>query len=80
MVAPEPGDSLLLYIMVIVDTVSMVLVMERPEPCQPQEPKAEEALGSQHPEPPSPQALKLCDGTNIVAESQPSEANPGPDN
>jgi hypothetical protein len=58
MVAPEPGDSLLLYIMVIVDTVSMVLVMERPEPCQPQEPKAEEALGSQHPEPPLPPSLE----------------------
>jgi hypothetical protein len=35
MVAPEPGEPLLLYIMAIADAVSMVLVMERPKPHQP---------------------------------------------
>jgi hypothetical protein len=32
MVAPEPGEPLLLYIAVTTKVVSMVLVVERPEP------------------------------------------------
>jgi hypothetical protein len=47
MVVPELGEPLLLYIATITDTVSMVLVAERPEPRQHQEPEAEEAPGSQ---------------------------------
>jgi hypothetical protein len=34
LVAPEPGEPLLLYIVAIADAVSMVLVTERPEPHQ----------------------------------------------
>jgi hypothetical protein len=52
MVALKPSEPLLLYIMVTADVVSMVLVAERPEPCQNQEPKAEEAPRSQAPEAP----------------------------
>jgi hypothetical protein len=36
MVALEPDEPLLLYIMATTDVVSMVLVAERPEPQQPQ--------------------------------------------
>jgi hypothetical protein len=32
MVAPEPGERLLLYIAAIVEVVSMLLVAERPKP------------------------------------------------
>jgi hypothetical protein len=46
LVALEPSEPLLLYIVTTVDAVSMVLVVERPEPHQHQEPKAEEALES----------------------------------
>jgi dsDNA-binding SOS-regulon protein len=46
MVAPEPSEPLLLYIAATTDAVSMVLVAERPEPHQHQEPKAEEVAGS----------------------------------
>jgi hypothetical protein len=46
MVAPEPGEPLLLYIAVTTEAVSMVLVMERPEPQQPQVPKGASASGS----------------------------------
>jgi hypothetical protein len=69
MVASEPGEPLLLYIMTTVEVVSMVLVVERPEAQQHQvskgasvggygsqdpepaeEPRVEEAVGSQSPE------------------------------
>jgi hypothetical protein len=36
MVAPEPGEHLLLYIMAKAEVVSMVLVIERPKLMQPQ--------------------------------------------
>jgi hypothetical protein len=72
MVAPEPSEPLLLYIMARTDVMSMVLVMERPDP------KAEEAPKSQrleaHPAP------KLGDGLDTVAECQPSDVVPGADN
>jgi hypothetical protein len=35
-VAPEPDEHLLLYIVAIVEVISMVLVAERPKPKQPQ--------------------------------------------
>jgi hypothetical protein len=40
MVAPEPREPLVLYIATTVEAVSTVLVVERPEPCQHQEPEA----------------------------------------
>jgi hypothetical protein len=46
MVAPKPGEPLLLYITAISEVVSMVLVVERPEPPQPQETKEASANGS----------------------------------
>jgi hypothetical protein len=39
MVALEHGEPLLLYIVVTAEVVSMVLIVERPEPQQPQAPK-----------------------------------------
>jgi hypothetical protein len=42
MVAPEPGEPLLHYIMATADAMSMILVAERPEPCQPQQLGGEE--------------------------------------
>jgi hypothetical protein len=52
MVAPEPSEPLLLYIMATAEVLSMVLVAERPEP-QPQVLKGASASdsGSQDPEP-----------------------------
>jgi hypothetical protein len=49
MVAPEPGEPLLLYITVMADAISMVLVAELPEPSPPLAPKgaATSGLGSQ---------------------------------
>jgi hypothetical protein len=39
MVAPEPDEPLLLFIVATTEVVNMVLVVERPEPQQPQVPK-----------------------------------------
>jgi hypothetical protein len=36
MVAPEPNEHLLLYIVAKAKVVSMILIIERPEPKQPQ--------------------------------------------
>jgi hypothetical protein len=46
MVAPEPGEPLLLYIMATTKVVSMVLVTERLEPHQHQKPKGTSAASS----------------------------------
>jgi hypothetical protein len=46
MVAPEPGEPLLLYVATTVEVVSMVLVVERPGPPQPQETKEASANSS----------------------------------
>jgi hypothetical protein len=46
MVALEPGEPFLLYVITIAEAVSMVLVNERPEPPQPQETKEASANGS----------------------------------
>jgi hypothetical protein len=86
MVAPKPGEPLLLYIAATVDAVSMVLVVERPEPCQHQEPEAEEAPGSlpqeapQEPKAEEAPAPKLCDRANTIAEPQLPEVDLGPIN
>jgi hypothetical protein len=45
MVAPEPGEPLLLYITETVDAVNMVLVAKRLEPCQHQESKGTSTSG-----------------------------------
>jgi hypothetical protein len=45
MLALEPGEPLLLYIAAIAEAVSMVLVVEQPEPPQPQETKEASANG-----------------------------------
>jgi hypothetical protein len=46
MVAPEPGEPLLLYIVATVEAVSMVLVTERPDPHTPFELGSSSASGS----------------------------------
>jgi hypothetical protein len=53
MVAPKPGEHLLLYIVAKLEVMSMVLVAERPEPKQPQALKGVPAAGSgsQDPDP-----------------------------
>jgi dsDNA-binding SOS-regulon protein len=54
MVAPEPGEPLLLYIMATTEVVSMVLVAERSEPQQTQVPKGASASSSISLDPPPP--------------------------
>jgi hypothetical protein len=75
MVAPKPGEPLLLYIMAIANAMSMVLAVERLEPFQHQEPEFEEAPRSRaleaHPAP------KLGDGTDTVIEFHPPDADLG---
>jgi hypothetical protein len=66
MVAPELSEPLLLYIIAIADVMSMVLVVERPEPLQPQAPKGASACGSGSKDP------------NPAIRSQPLEPTPGP--
>jgi hypothetical protein len=46
MVTLEPGEPLLLYVTTTIEVVSMVLVIERSEPAQPQETKEASANGS----------------------------------
>jgi hypothetical protein len=46
MVAPKPGEPLLLYITATLEAVSMVLVAERPDPHAPHEPGAADGSGS----------------------------------
>jgi hypothetical protein len=46
MVTLEPGEPLLLYVATTIEVVSMVLVIERSEPPQPQETKEASANGS----------------------------------
>jgi hypothetical protein len=46
MVALEPGEPLLLYIMATAEVVSMVLIVERREPKQPRPLKGAPATGS----------------------------------
>jgi hypothetical protein len=90
MVALEPGEPLLLYIGATVEVVSMVLVAERPEPQQPQEPKGAPADGScsqdldneggpHHKEPSGSQLLKSTLSPEPKIGSQLSEASLGPE-
>jgi dsDNA-binding SOS-regulon protein len=82
MVAPEPGEPLLLYIATTTKAVSMVLVAERPEPPQAQETK--EALangsGSLGPEPVENPKVGVVAGSQLSKASLASERHAGPDN
>jgi hypothetical protein len=46
MLASEPSEPVLLYITATTEVVSMVLIIERPKPQQPQSPKGTPAVGS----------------------------------
>jgi hypothetical protein len=65
MVAPEPGEPLLLYIVATTEAVSMVLVVEQPEPPQPQEMKeaSVNGSGSQGPEPVGSPEVRVAVGS-----------------
>jgi hypothetical protein len=75
MVAPKPGEPLLLYVTATAEAVSMVLVTERLEPPQPQETKEASTNGSRS------QDLELAGspGVRDTAGSQLSEASPAPE-
>jgi hypothetical protein len=51
MVAPEPGEPLLLYIAATSEAVNMVLVAERPDPHDPHELGSSSADGSESQDP-----------------------------
>jgi hypothetical protein len=74
MVAPEPGEPLLLYIASTSEAVSMVLVAERPDPHNPHELRSSSADGS------GSQDLRPMEEprTVAVAGSQSLEATAGP--
>jgi hypothetical protein len=75
MVAPEPSEPLLLYVTMIADVVSMVLVAKRLEPPPPLAPKGAVASGSgsQDPEP------KEEPREGDAVESHEPEATPAPE-
>jgi hypothetical protein len=79
MVAPEPGEPLLLYITATAEAVSMVLVTERSEPPQPQETKetSVNSSGSQDMEPASPE-VRVTAGSQLPEASLALETTPGP--
>jgi hypothetical protein len=64
-VALEPGEPLLLYIAATTEVVSMVLVIEQPEPPQPQETKEAytNGSGSQGPEPAGSPEVRVAAGS-----------------
>jgi hypothetical protein len=72
MIALEPGEPLLLYIVMTTDVVSMVLVVEQLDPKSEEAPKIQPLEA--HP------ASKLNDGPNTVPECHPSDADPDADN
>jgi hypothetical protein len=68
MVAPEHGEPLLLYIVATIEAVSMVLVAQRPEPHQHQEPKGTSAASSESLDPGPAEAMGVeeSDGSQIL--------------
>jgi hypothetical protein len=80
MVAPEPGEPLLLYITATAEAVSMVLVTERSEPPQPQETKetSVNSSGSQDLEPAGSPEVRVTAGSQLPEASLALETNPGP--
>jgi hypothetical protein len=91
MVALEPGEPLLLYVMATGEVVIMVLVTERPELQQPHVPKGDPIAGSrsQDPDPTEGSGDKEATGSHLP-EPTPSpephigfylpEATSGPEN
>jgi dsDNA-binding SOS-regulon protein len=75
MVAPEPREPLMLYVVAIAEAVSMILVADQPESPQPQETKEASAngSGSHDPEPAG------SPGVGVVVGSQLLEASPAPE-
>jgi hypothetical protein len=67
MVAPEPGELLLLYITVTAEAVSMVWVIERLEPQQPQVLKGASTggSGSQDPKPTAEPRVEVAVGSQL---------------
>jgi hypothetical protein len=82
MVAPEPGEPLLLYITATAKAVSMVLVTERPEPTQPQETKetSVNGSGSQGPKPVWSPEVGLVARSQLLEASLAPERQARPDN
>jgi hypothetical protein len=90
MVAPKPGEPLLLYISATAEVMSMVLVIKCPAPHQPQEPKGASVGGSRShdPEPTQEARIKEAVGSQLPENSpapesqvgsQPPEPTPGPE-
>jgi hypothetical protein len=75
MVAPEPGEPLLLYIVATADVISMLLFAECTEPRQHQEQKLRGQTGPNNRSPPP--ALEPCDGYNTITESKLSKKPSG---
>jgi hypothetical protein len=75
MVAPEPGETLLLYITVIAEVMSMVLIAERREPKQPQPLKGAPATGSgsQDPDPAEGSCDQEASGSQLLEPTQSPE-------
>jgi hypothetical protein len=75
MVAPGPGEPLLLYVAATAEAISMVLVVERPGPPQPQEIKEASTNGSgfKDSEPAG------SPGVRVAARSQLPEVSPAPE-
>jgi hypothetical protein len=91
MVAPESGEPLLLYIAAASEAVSMVLIIERPDPHAPHELGSSSADGSGSLDPRPTEESGAADGSrsqdprptkelgaDAVAESQSPEAAMGP--
>jgi hypothetical protein len=82
MVAPKPGEPLLLFITVTAEAVSMVLIVERSEPPQPQMTKETSAngSGSQDLELAGSPEVGVATGFQLPETSLASERQVGPDN
>jgi hypothetical protein len=82
MVALEPREPLLLYIVAAAEAVNMVLVTEWPGPPQPQETKEVSAngLGSHDLEPPGSPEVGVAAGSQLLVASRAPECQAGLDN
>jgi hypothetical protein len=82
MVAPKPGEPLLLYITAIAKAVNMVLVTERSEPPQPQETKETSVndSGSQDPEPAGSPKVGVASRSQLLEASLAPKHQVGLDN
>jgi hypothetical protein len=82
MVAPEPGEPLLWYIVVMAKAVSLVLVAERSKPPQPQEIKeaSVNGSGSQGPKPTGSPEVGVAAGSHLPKASLAPKHQVRPDN